>query len=96
MDKFKACKGRNVKLSSCLINYHAMKTCWAVEAPFLTLAIYGGEWSASNTCCITPWGKKTHYPLYTRLAGSQRWSGCCGAEKNLLLLPGIELWLSSM
>jgi hypothetical protein len=29
-------------------------------------------------------------PLTRRLGGSQSWSGCCGVEKNLLLLPEIE------
>jgi hypothetical protein len=34
------------------------------------------------------------YPLDRRLGGPQIWSGCCGLEKNLLLLLRIKLRLS--
>jgi len=38
---------------------------------FLTLALDGGEWSASHPSHFTPWIKT---PLYRRLGGPQSWS----------------------
>jgi hypothetical protein len=35
-------------------------------------------------------GKNPQYTLAGRLGGLQSESGCCGIEKNLLPLPGIE------
>jgi hypothetical protein len=45
---------------------------------------------------LYPEGKNPWYPLYRRLDGPQSQSGCCGEEKNILLLLGIELRLSSV
>jgi hypothetical protein len=66
-----------VKLFLCLI------------APlFLTSALDGGEWWASCPGRFTPQGKSPLYPLEWRLGGPQSSSGCCGAQKNPLPLPG--------
>jgi hypothetical protein len=40
-----------VKLTLCLTKHHAMKTYWGIGA---TLALYGGEWSASRPGRFTP------------------------------------------
>jgi hypothetical protein len=45
------------KLSLCLTKHHAMKTYWGVEVwlyTFLTSALDGGEWSASQPGRFTP------------------------------------------
>jgi hypothetical protein len=44
---------------------------------------------------LFPSGKSPLYPLTKRLGGLQSRSERCGIEKNLLLLSGIELRLSS-
>jgi hypothetical protein len=41
-------------------------------------------------------GSSTQYPLHRRLDGPQSWSGPFGMEKNLLLLPEMELWPSRL
>jgi hypothetical protein len=76
----------NVKLSVWLINL-ALHHCgvWGsggIAPPFLTLAVDEGEWSA--------W-----CPLGRKLDGPQGSSRFCGEEKNVLCLPGIELWPSN-
>jgi hypothetical protein len=58
-------------------------------------ALDGGEWSASRPSCLTPGGESPHYPLDRKLRAHRNWSGCCGIQKNILPLPGIELRLSS-
>jgi hypothetical protein len=42
---------------------------------FLTLALVGGEWSASRPGCFTPGERAPLYPLDRRLGGPQSWSG---------------------
>jgi hypothetical protein len=40
---------------------------------------------------LYPWGTNPQYPLDSRRMGKcQSWSICCGEEKNLGPLPGIE------
>jgi len=54
-----------VNLSLCLIKYNAMKTYVGVEVRlhvFLTLVLYGGEWSASRPHHFTP-GKEPLVPI---------------------------------
>jgi hypothetical protein len=41
---------------------------------------------------LYPQGKSPQYPLDRKLGGLQSRSRCCGVEKNLLPLSGIELW----
>jgi hypothetical protein len=56
-----------------------MKTYVGVDVQihiFLTLALVGGEWSASR-----PPGKSPRYPFYRRLGGPQSWSGQYGEVK---------------
>jgi hypothetical protein len=59
-----------------------------------------GDWRYSSTILnlgnrwrwvvsFTPWPLYLRHPLDRRLGGPQRWSGCCGEEKNLVM-PGIE------
>jgi hypothetical protein len=42
---------------------------------FLTLALDGGEWSASCPVSVLPPGKGPQSPLDRRLGGPQSWSG---------------------
>jgi hypothetical protein len=53
-----------------------------IALPFLTLALDGGEWSASHPGSCIPSGRAQ--------------SGHCGEEKNPLPLLGIEPWPSSL
>jgi hypothetical protein len=61
-----------------------------IDPPVLTLALDGGEWSAS-----CPWHftlrETARYSMYRRLGGSQNQSGHYEEEKNLLPLLGIKL-----
>jgi hypothetical protein len=58
---------------------------------FLTLALEGGDQSASHPSrALPPGGKSPRYPLYKRLGGPQSQSGCRGWRKNPLPLSGIE------
>jgi hypothetical protein len=43
-----------------------------------------------HTLATLPWGKSLRHPLDRRLGGPHGQSGCCGVEKNLLPLLGIE------
>jgi hypothetical protein len=54
---------------------------------FLTLALDGGEGSASRP---DPQWKRPWYPLDRRLGGPQSRSGCDGERKNSQHLPGLE------
>jgi hypothetical protein len=78
-----------VKLSLCLINYASRhEDVWGSGGkapPFLTSALDGVESLASR-----PQEKSPTYPLDGRQCGPQSRSGCCGKEKNVLPLPGIE------
>jgi hypothetical protein len=71
----------------CLINWAPHHETYGglavLSPPFLTLAV-DGQWSASRPGCFTP-----------RQRGPQRKCWCCGIEKNLLLLPGINSWVSN-
>jgi hypothetical protein len=62
---------------------------------FLNLALDGGEWWASMSLLLYPWGKCPQYPLAKKLGEPYSWSGHCEAEKNLSPLPGIEHQLSA-
>jgi hypothetical protein len=57
---------------------------------FLTLALDGGEWSASRPGRALSRGKDPRYPLYRSQDGPQSRSGHRGYRKNPLPLPGIE------
>jgi hypothetical protein len=56
----------------------------------LTLALDGGECSASCPQPLYPQGKSPWYPLDRRLGGPQSQSGCGGEEKNSQPLPGLK------
>jgi hypothetical protein len=56
---------------------------------FLTLALVGGEWSASHPGRFIPW-KEPRYTLDRRLGGPQSRSGRGGKEKNSQVLQGLE------
>ena len=71
-----------VKLSSCLIKYHIMKTYGAMEIQlhaFLTSALYGGEQSVSHLGHFI--SSKTA-PLSQRLGRPQSQSICCRYERS--------------
>jgi hypothetical protein len=71
-----------------LTEHHAMKAYGGVgysSTHSLTLALDGGEWSASR-----PQVKSPCYPLDRRLGGPQSHSGRGGKEKNSQTLPGLE------
>jgi hypothetical protein len=94
-------KMQNVKLSWYLIMYVALghESIWGngrMAPPFITLALDGGELSASCPCCFTPGDRASFSPLDRRLSGCQSWSGCYGEEKNLLLLLVIKPRSSSL
>jgi hypothetical protein len=76
--------GKRVKLSLCSMKHYAMKT-WAsggIARPFLTLALDGGEWSASRPCHFTPWGALgTHW----RCSWVGRRAGLDAVEKRKIL-----------
>ena len=56
---------------------------------FLTLAMDGGEWSASH-CVWFAAGKEPFYLLNGRLGGVQGWSIHVGEEKNVLHQPRFK------
>jgi hypothetical protein len=61
-----------VKLSMCLIKHHVKKTCREVKMlphAWLTLAVDGGEWSASCPWLLYPQRKSLWWPLNRRLGG---------------------------
>jgi hypothetical protein len=63
---------------------------WRYTPQLLISALDGGELSASRRGHFTPGeiAPGTHW-----IGG---WAGRCREEKNLLLLPGIEPWSSSL
>jgi hypothetical protein len=67
-----------------------MKPYWGVEVElhaFLTLALYGGEWSASRPGLFTP---RERSPSTHCIGGPQSRPGVGGEEKNSQTLPGPE------
>jgi hypothetical protein len=63
-----------------------------MAAPFLTLALDGGEWSASHLCHFMPQETSPGILIrYKKLGGPQSQSGCYREGENLLSLLGIEL-----
>jgi hypothetical protein len=58
-----------------------------ITPTFLTCALDGGEWSASNPSRVIP---RESPVLIGQCVGLGR-SGRCGEEKNLSPLPGIEV-----
>jgi hypothetical protein len=92
--------GKNVK-AVLVLNYLSPMPWWHM-----------GEWRYSSTILdlSTRWwwvvsfmsmslyhqGNIPRYPLDRRLSGPQSWSGCCGVEKHLLPLSGIEPGPSSL
>jgi hypothetical protein len=63
-----------------------MKTYGGVDVEihiFLTLALVGGEWSASRSDCFTSEERAPRYSLYRSLGGPQSRSGQGGKEKML-------------
>jgi hypothetical protein len=72
--------------------HHTLKMYGKVEVQlhmFLTLALDGGEWSASCPCFFIP-GKESWYPTDRRLGGPQRWFGHDGKEEKSLPCPYLE------
>jgi hypothetical protein len=51
-----------------------------------------GDWKNSSIIIglAKEWSAVCPYPSDRRLGGLQRWSGRCGAQKNVLSLPEIE------
>jgi hypothetical protein len=60
---------------------------------FLNFALDGDEWAVLHPGRFTLW-KGFPMPLAMRLSGPQRRSGRFGGKKNLLPLPGIEVYIS--
>jgi hypothetical protein len=68
-----------------------MKREWSYTSIILYLYTRW-KWMVSFTPRpLYPWKKSPLYPLDRRLGGPQSRSGRCGAERNVLPLPGIEL-----
>jgi hypothetical protein len=88
---------RRLALKSCpwaSTEHHTIKTYWGVEVKlhaFLTSALDGGEWSASQPGRFTPGEYSSRFPLDRMWGGLQNRSGHGGAEKNSKPQPGIEL-----
>jgi hypothetical protein len=57
---------------------------------FLTSTLDKDEWSASSLWPLYPPGKSPRYVMERRLCGPQSMSECCGLEKDILSLLGIE------
>jgi hypothetical protein len=57
---------------------------------FFTLAVVGGEWLALCAGHFTP-KEGPQCPFYRGLDGFQSQSGHRGEEKNLLIVPGMEV-----
>jgi hypothetical protein len=73
-----------------------MKTYEGMEVPHHSWLRHEMEVSDQfHAMAALPWGKNPQYPLYRRLDGPQSWPGRCGEKRNLLPLPGMELWPSS-
>jgi hypothetical protein len=75
-----------VKLSLCLIRHQTMKVYWGVDVllhAFLTSALDGGDWSASNPRRFNP---RERAPGTQWIGGwvclPQSRSGRCGEEKS--------------
>jgi hypothetical protein len=82
-----------MKLSLGLMNSLAVKMYREMKVllhAFLTLAVVGGEWLASCPGLSTP-KEGPQCPFCRGLDGFQSWSGRCGEEKNLLIVPGMEV-----
>lgn len=82
-----------MKLSLGLINSLVVKMFREMKVlfhAFLTLAVVGGEWLASYPGHFTP--KEGPQCQFCRgLDGFQSRSGHRGEEKNLLIVPGMEV-----
>ena len=57
---------------------------------FLSSAVVGGEWLASYPGHSTP-NEGPQCPFCRGLDGFHSWSGHHGEEKNLLIVPGMEV-----
>ena len=82
-----------VKLSLGLMNNLAMKMYEGLKVllhAFLTLALAGGEWSASCPGHFTP-REGAQCPFCKGLDGFQIRSGHRGEVKILLIVPGMEV-----
>jgi hypothetical protein len=85
-------KDRKVKLSLCLTEHRATKTCgeWRYNSRILNLGTWC-KWVISFTHRpLHPRVKGLWYPLNRRRGGPQSQSGGGGKEKNSLPLPGME------
>jgi hypothetical protein len=83
-----------VKLSVCLINYaqhhEDAQGSGGIGPTFLISTLDG------HVVSFTPRPIYPPYPLDRKLCGPQSQYGCCGEEKNLFPLPGIEPWSPSL
>jgi hypothetical protein len=82
-------KVKRVTLSVSVTRRHIMET-EVLRYSFLTLAIDGGEWSASHCSWFAPLKEPFYYLLNGRLGRAQGWSICVGEEKNLLYQPRFK------
>jgi hypothetical protein len=57
----------------------------------VTLALDGGQQSASHPWLLYTEGKNPQYQMYRRMVEPQNQSGLFGDEKNIPPMPGIEL-----
>jgi len=57
---------------------------------FSTLALDGGEWSASHPGCTLPLGKEPQYPLDGKLGWTQSWSWTQRLEEKSFASAGDQ------
>lgn len=57
-----------------------------------TLALDGGQWSASCSDCFNHWERAPGYTTNRMLGEPQGWFGRSGQERSLPPLPHIEPW----
>jgi hypothetical protein len=60
---------------------------------FTTLALDGGERSASHPVALYTWGEDPRYPLDRRLGGPQSQSGSRRLEEKSFAFAGDRTWI---
>jgi hypothetical protein len=85
----------NMKRSPYIIKHHAIETYGGVEVYFLTLALTGRKWSASQSGTFTP-GRELRYQLDRQMDGPKTRPRLSETQKSILppfeSNPGYTDW----